>query len=171
MRSSQHVLRREKRGAVHEPLADGPIVTVPQDVGLAVAVEVTGADDVPVERHGEQIVRRQDGVGHAAAVLRETLAGGAGHAAHLVPITLHQCEQDMVGLLGGQRGVDPVREGFHRLARRRRPYAVALAFVAPDPRKLALQLAAEPGAVRRKRGLLLRRPQRGARRRHGKLGR
>ena len=47
----------------------------------------------------------------------------------------------------------------------------ALAFVAPDPRKLALQLAAEPGAVRRKRGLLLRRPQRGARRRHGNLGR
>ena len=127
----------------------------------------------PHGRSGRDLRRlfpRQDGARHAAA-LGKALARWAARATNLVASALHQREQDVVGLLGRQRGIDPVHEGIHRLARRRRPDAVELAFVAAHARQLALQLASKHEPVSRKRGLLLRRPECGPGRERGKFGR
>src|SRR6266540_3507107 len=40
----------DQRNPVHEPDADGAGIMPPDDIGLAVAVKIPGADDVPLER-------------------------------------------------------------------------------------------------------------------------
>ena len=73
---------------------------------------------------------REDGARAGSVRRRRALARLGRAAASLALMVLHQSEKDVVGLLDGERGVDPVREGLHGLAGRGRPDAVEVAAIA-----------------------------------------
>ena len=89
----------------------------------------------------------EDGVGQAAAVLAQSPSGWARLAAHPVLLALHQDEQNGIGLLDRQDGVETVSERLHGPACGRRPDTVQPACVAADASQLFLQLPRERVAI------------------------
>jgi len=62
-------------------------------------------------------------------------------------MALQHCQEDDVGLLDGQRGVDAIGKDLHEPADRCGPYAIDGSAVAADTLQLELNLAREPRAV------------------------
>jgi hypothetical protein len=92
---------------------------------------------------GDEAVRQ------TATIDGQTLAGRAGYAAATTLMALQHCQEDDVGLLGGQRGVDAISKGFHGPADRCGPYAIDGSVVAANTLQLELNLAREPRTVER----------------------
>jgi hypothetical protein len=61
-------------------------------------------------------------------------------------VVLHQCQEDDVGLLDGQRSVNMIGKGLHGPAYRRRPHTVDFALIAADALELQLNFSCEPEA-------------------------
>jgi hypothetical protein len=77
------------------------------------------------------------------------LVRGAWRAADLVGIALHQRQQDAIGYIGRELGVDAVGESLHGLARGLGPRAVEFARIAPDALEFFLELASDGIAAAR----------------------
>ena len=92
---------------------------------------------------------RQDGIWDALRIAAEALPSRARHTADLPWMTLHERQQDAVGLVNRQHGVDPLYESLHGPTGRRGPHAVEFAPVAPDALEFLLELASDGVAAAR----------------------
>ena len=68
----------------------------------------------------------------------EALAGRAGDAADFGEIVLYECQQDAVGLLSRQPGVNALGECAHGVTGGRSPLAIEFTLIAPDALELLL---------------------------------
>src|SRR5215831_9925521 len=80
----------------------------------------------------------QQSVGGALLRATETLAPRAWGAADSVWVALHQCQQDAIGFIGRQLGVDAVGESLHGLASGFGPLAVEFTGITPDALEFCL---------------------------------
>jgi hypothetical protein len=92
---------------------------------------------------------QEDGSWHATTIIGEHLTRRTWRAASHETLAPHQCQQDIVRLIDGQRGVDAFKEGFHRLTGRSRPSTIDLPIVAAPPQfdSGGIHLARLSGAV------------------------
>ena len=93
---------------------------------------------------GDEAVRQ------TATIDSHTLAGRTRHAAASILMASQHRQEDDVGLLDGQRGVDAISKGLHGPTDRRGPYAVDGSVVAADTLQLDLNRSRELHAVERK---------------------
>src|SRR5262249_41212194 len=79
----------------------------------------------------------QDRCRNTSAIASKFLSDGTGDATRFSLIGMNQAEQNGVRRISGKLGIDASGKGLHGNARGRRPFAMDLPLIAPDPFELA----------------------------------